>query len=287
MPKSVSPSSAWYAVVAAVLAAVAACGVEPAVQETLIRPVRTAAVQSTGSEQVRSFTGSTEANAEIALSFKVSGTLMRLRVRVGDAVKAGQLIAELEPSDYALREGEAKATRALRLAEQRNAQAQYDRVRALYENNNASRTELDAARAKADAARSMLESNSKKLELATKQLSYTRLKAPVDGLVAEVPEGAAASAPVTHEARLRFVEPVVSEQSALQIVELDAAESREILDALFAHATDADNIYTHHWQTGDFVMWDNRVTMHRALSNYAAQDVRHMLRTSVTGENPA
>lgn len=72
-----------------------------------------------------------------------------------------------------------------------------------------------------------------------------------------------------------------------QIVELDAAESREILDALFAHATDADNIYTHHWQTGDFVMWDNRVTMHRALSNYAAQDVRHMLRTSVTGEIPA
>ena len=60
-------------------------------------------------------------------------------------------------------------------------------MRALYENNNASRTELDAARAKADAARSMLESNSKKLELATKQLSYTRLKAPVDGLVAEVP----------------------------------------------------------------------------------------------------
>ena len=72
-----------------------------------------------------------------------------------------------------------------------------------------------------------------------------------------------------------------------RIVELDAAESREILDALFAHATDADNIYTHHWQAGDFVMWDNRVTMHRALSNYAAQDVRHMLRTSVTGEIPA
>ena len=72
-----------------------------------------------------------------------------------------------------------------------------------------------------------------------------------------------------------------------RIVELDAAESREILDALFAHATDADNIYTHHWQAGDFVMWDNRVTMHRALSNYAAQDVRHMLRTSVTGGIPA
>ena len=71
-----------------------------------------------------------------------------------------------------------------------------------------------------------------------------------------------------------------------RIVDLDAAESRETLEALFAHATDANNIYTHHWQTGDFVMWDNRVTMHMALSNYAAQDVRHMLRTSVAGEIP-
>ena len=72
-----------------------------------------------------------------------------------------------------------------------------------------------------------------------------------------------------------------------RIVEMDAAESRETLESLFAHATDADNIYSHHWHAGDFVMWDNRITMHMALSNYAAQDVRHMLRTSVTGEIPA
>jgi RND family efflux transporter MFP subunit len=187
MLKSALPFSARYILVAAALAATGACGGEPVVDEPLIRPVRTARVQSTGSELVRSFTGSTEASAEIALSFKVPGTVMRLRVRVGDAVKEGQLIAELEPSDYALREGEAQAARALRLAEQRNARAQYDRVRALYENNNASRTELDSARARAESVRSLLAVSSTKLELAAKQLSYTRLEAPVDGLVAEVP----------------------------------------------------------------------------------------------------
>ena len=187
MPYSTSPSSAWYITAATLLAVLAACGEEPAADEPLIRPVRTARVLSTGSEQVRTFTASTAADAEIALSFKVPGTLKRLRVRVGDEVKEGQLIAELEPSDYALKQGEAKATRTLRLAEQRNAKAQYDRVRALYENNNASRTELDSARARAESARSLLEASSKKLELATKQLSYTRLEAPVDGHVAEVP----------------------------------------------------------------------------------------------------
>ena len=174
------------AVVAAFLISLVACGGDSAIEEPLIRPVRTTLVRSSASELVRSFTGSTQAGMEIALSFKVPGTVMRLPVRVGDSVEKGQLIAELDPSDYELREGQARASRALRLAEKRNLEAQYDRVRALYENNNASRTELDAARAHAEAAGSLLEATSKTLELATKQLSYTRLEAPVAGLVSEV-----------------------------------------------------------------------------------------------------
>ena len=177
-------SRAWCMLLS--LALVAACGGEPPVDEPVIRPVRTSQVLSTGSEQIRSFTGSTQAGAEIALSFKVPGTVMHLLVRVGDSIEKGQLIAELDPSDYELREGQARASRALRLAEKRNLESQYDRVRALYENNNASRTELDAARAQAESADSLLEAASKSLELATKQLSYTRLEAPVAGLVAEV-----------------------------------------------------------------------------------------------------
>ena len=71
-----------------------------------------------------------------------------------------------------------------------------------------------------------------------------------------------------------------------RIVELDEDESRETLALLFDHATDPDNVHVHHWRDGDFVMWDNRVTMHRALSNYGDEDVRHLLRTSVMGEVP-
>ena len=71
-----------------------------------------------------------------------------------------------------------------------------------------------------------------------------------------------------------------------RIVGMEAEESREILDLLFTQATDAANLYTHRWRKGDFVMWDNSVTMHKALANYADGDVRHMLRTSVKGEAP-
>ena len=51
--------SAWHLSIAVALIAMAACGVEQEAHEPLVRPVRTQQVQSTGSEQVRSFTGST------------------------------------------------------------------------------------------------------------------------------------------------------------------------------------------------------------------------------------
>lgn len=105
------------------------------------------------------------------------------------------------------------------------------------------------------------------------------------------PEQAAGVPPVVHPMvrtpietgrRALYVNPGFTRR----IVEMEAEESRETLDALFDHATAVDNIYTHHWRNGDFVMWDNRVTMHKALSNYTDGDVRHLLRTSVKGEVP-
>ena len=105
------------------------------------------------------------------------------------------------------------------------------------------------------------------------------------------PEQAAGVPPVTHPVvrtqfetgrRALYVNPGFTRR----IVEMEAEESRETLHALFAHATGADNVYTHYWRNGDFVMWDNRVTMHKALSNYTDGDVRHLLRTSLRGEVP-
>jgi len=41
-------------------------------------------------------------------------------------------------------------------------------------------------------------------------------------------------------------------------------EARVMLMDLMEHATQREFVYTHHWQVGDLVMWDNRCTMHRA-----------------------
>ena len=50
-----------------------------------------------------------------------------------------------------------------------------------------------------------------------------------------------------------------------------------------AHATQRQFVYAHVWRLHDLVMWDNRVTMHRA-RRYGHTEVRDMRRTTLTNE---
>jgi alpha-ketoglutarate-dependent taurine dioxygenase len=64
------------------------------------------------------------------------------------------------------------------------------------------------------------------------------------------------------------------------------AESRPLLDFLYEHSTQPDNIYRHMWEVGDLVMWDNRCTMHYAVHDYGEQE-RILNRITLKGEVPA
>lgn len=62
-------------------------------------------------------------------------------------------------------------------------------------------------------------------------------------------------------------------------------ESKGLIDFLNAHAVTYEFTYRHRWTVGDVLMWDNRSTMHIALSDYDLnRDARLMLRCSVQGE---
>ncbi len=159
---------------------------KPEPEAELIRPVRYTQVFKSGGDRVRSFTGVAQSGVESLLSFKVSGTVKRVAVNVGDTVNRGALIAEIDPSDYELQVQQAEASVAQAEAQARNANAGYERVRALYENNNASRSDLDGARAGNESANAGVKTAEKQLELARLQLSYTRLIAPVSGAIASV-----------------------------------------------------------------------------------------------------
>jgi len=71
------------------------------------------------------------------------------------------------------------------------------------------------------------------------------------------------------------------------LIGLELAESEALLDALWQHATLAENAWTHRWRVGDLVLWDNRCTMHRR-DPFDNATRRVMHRTQIKGgQRPA
>jgi taurine dioxygenase len=75
----------------------------------------------------------------------------------------------------------------------------------------------------------------------------------------------------------------VSEQYAYRIEGLPEAESRELLDHLCAHATRPELRYTHRWQEGDLLIWDDCAVQHNAVADYKLPQRRMIVRTTVLG----
>lgn len=176
-----------YLAVLMTILCLSACRDNAPPQEPPLRPVRSQTVQAVSGDTARAFSGIAKAGQESRLSFRVTGAVQQIAVKVGDRVRQGQLIARLDATDYELQKQEAEAALAKANAQARNAEANYARVRALYENRNISRNDLDAARAASESAGAAVHASATRLELARSQLRYTRLTAPTDGAIASVP----------------------------------------------------------------------------------------------------
>ena len=172
-----------YGSVVAVL--LVACGGDEPTPEVL-RPVRYTQVFSTGGSRERTFSGAAHARVESRLSFRVAGALQEIPVEVGDAVGIGELIAELDPEDYRLQRQEAEAAGNRARAEARNAEANLERIRQLYENGNASRNDMDAALSGSETSAAQVQAAVNRHDAARLQLSYTRLSAPAAGRISSV-----------------------------------------------------------------------------------------------------
>lgn len=68
------------------------------------------------------------------------------------------------------------------------------------------------------------------------------------------------------------------------IVGMDPTESEALLDKLYRHSTQNPALqYSHPWKLGDFVIWDDRATLHAATADYAENEKRLMYRTMIKG----
>jgi RND family efflux transporter MFP subunit len=123
---------------------------------------------------------------ESRLGFRVGGKITRRAVEVGQRVKAGQLLAQLDPRDYQLAAdaGRAQVTAA---ATQRDlAAADFKRYKELKEQNFISGAELERRDATLKAAQATLEQAQAQLAGQGNQTGYTQLVADVSGVVTAV-----------------------------------------------------------------------------------------------------
>lgn len=140
--------------------------------EPLVRPARIAVAVSSQGETRRVFPATIAAAQHSALAFRVSGQLQALPVKAGAEVKQGDVLAQLDQTEF-------KNVLADRQARFELANVQYDQIEALIAKKYTSKTRLDEVRANLRAATAAL-------ALAKDNLSYTTLRAPFDGVVAKV-----------------------------------------------------------------------------------------------------
>jgi taurine dioxygenase len=77
----------------------------------------------------------------------------------------------------------------------------------------------------------------------------------------------------------------VNEQFTTSIVGVPREESAEMLETLYAHATQPRFVYRHRWQPHDIVFWDNRSVMHR-VNGCSPTERRTLYRTTIEGDVP-
>jgi taurine dioxygenase len=66
------------------------------------------------------------------------------------------------------------------------------------------------------------------------------------------------------------------------VMGLPVEESEALLDELWRHAFQPANVYDHHWQVGDVLIWSNYSTMHRR-DEFDKNTIRRMHRSQIKG----
>ena len=76
-----------------------------------------------------------------------------------------------------------------------------------------------------------------------------------------------------------YVCPLMTEE----IIDMDEAESKEILNEIYELQRQPQFVYSHKWEVGDFVMWDNRCLLH-ARTDFPRDQRRLLRRVTISDE---
>ncbi len=150
------------------------------------RPVQTIVADRTSLVEQRTAVGEIKPFQQSDLSFQVSGKIINRFANLGDLVKPGEVIARLDPRDYAKRLSAAQADLTAAEASFAEASSAEARQKKLLEKGVVARASYDTALRNRRSAEAALESARIAKSMAADQLSYTELKAEVNGVVTSI-----------------------------------------------------------------------------------------------------
>ena len=200
----------------------AACS-RPAPPEEPVRSVKLLTVGVGAFETTLEYAGEVRARVESRLGFRVAGKIVQRQAELGQRVRAGQVLAQLDPRDYQLAADAARAQMASAATQRDLAAADFKRYKALKDQNFISGAELERRDATLKGAQASYDQARAQLSSQGNQANYTTLVADVSGVVtgidAEPGQVVSAGTPVVRIAQdgPRDVVFVVPEDKVAQI----------------------------------------------------------------------
>jgi RND family efflux transporter MFP subunit len=178
-----SPSRPHPLVALSFLALLAGCEANTTPAAKSERPVQVQRVTFENENAAREFVGVVRARYETDLGFRVAGKIVTRLVNVGDRVRAGDVVARLDPQDLKLQTESAEAEISAASSNLAQTAADLERYTALRTRGFASVADFDRKKLAKDEAEGRLERAKRALDLARNQLAYGDLKADADGVI--------------------------------------------------------------------------------------------------------
>ncbi len=167
-------------------AATAAAEAAKAVAQTLeLAPSDTVLAQTLTLSQGLPVSGSLKAVNSAMVKARVAGELMDFKLREGDRVAQGQVVAQIDPTEYLARQRQAQRQVDAAMAQVEVAQKQFDNNRALVDQGFISKTALDTSLSNLNGAKASHLAAVAALDVARKSVEDTLLKAPLSGWIAQ------------------------------------------------------------------------------------------------------
>ncbi len=132
------------------------------------------------------FFGEVKAKVESRLGFRVGGKIIKRQAELGQRVKAGQVLAQIDPQDYKLAADAARAQVAAAQTNRDLAGADFKRYQELKNQNFISGAELERRETTFKAAEAQLQQARSQLSVQANQATYASLVADVSGIVTAV-----------------------------------------------------------------------------------------------------